>query len=57
MKVSQSFINDFDYLTGIYKWNAEDIVEMKAWIKETPAQNVPYIVNLAAQWRKAEGLA
>jgi hypothetical protein len=57
MKVSKQFIADFDYLGGIYKWNAEDITEMKEWIRSAPEQNVPYIANLAGQWRKAEGLA
>lgn len=56
MKVNKSFIADFDYLTQIYKWDSEEIEEMKTWIRSKPEETMPYITNLALQWRKAEGL-
>lgn len=57
VRVNKNFIVDFDYLADHYNWNAEDREEMKNWIRSAPEINVPYIVNLAAQWRAAEGIA
>lgn len=57
MKVSRGFMSDFDYLTELYRWNAEDVAEMKDWVRSKPDETMPYISNLAAQWRKAEGIA
>jgi hypothetical protein len=56
VKASKAFIEDFEYLTGLYKWDAEEIAEMKEWIRSDQAETVPYITSLALQWKTAEGL-
>jgi hypothetical protein len=59
MNVSKQFHDDFDFLARYFGWTIEngELEEMRTWIKSTPAPNMPYITQLAASWRIAEGIA
>jgi hypothetical protein len=51
LKVNQSFIDDFEYLSHHYAWNSEDVEGMKAAIRENEGDGRRYITALAAAHR------
>lgn len=56
INASPKFHADFAYLAIHFGWEGDEYDEMRNWVRQYPKQNVPYVQNLADQWRHAEGL-